>query len=333
VNQIRTAALLLMLTSILTGIGALLDAWTGALTMLALAAIFNGYTFWYSHEIALRVYDAQGADPILHARLICVVHDLANRAGIPAPAIHVTEAGDANAFATGRSPQQAAIIVALDLLRALDNEELAGVMAHELAHIRSRDALTLTVTATIAGAIAMLGAIVIILSKAVRGSGAVAAAALGLMTILPAILLQFAIGRGREYAADRNAAHLCGTPAGLIRALEKLASHHPAPMFSIRQWAVVPLMFVPWSGRWPKAQWRRSMIARGRAANPALRSKPKHGWLIWPVARRRTSAIRTNCGRRGFSHSMPASMGLRKDMCASPIWCRARSAKSSTRKT
>ena len=243
-NQAKTALLLLVLTSILIGIGLLLDAWTGAFVMLGLAAIFNGYAFWYSDAIALRIYDARPADTRAHARLICIVHVLARHAAMPVPAIYVADTGDANAFATGRSPGHAALIVTRDLLRALDHEELAGVIAHELSHIRSRDSWTLTVTATLAGAVAILGATILAAGKLVRGGGAVAAVLFGLLAILTAVALQFAIGRQREYAADQAAAELCGSADGLIHALEKLARRNPAAPVTATRLATASLMFV-----------------------------------------------------------------------------------------
>ena len=248
-NQAKTALLLLVLTSILIGIGLLLDAWTGAFVMLGLAAIFNGYAFWYSDAIALRIYDARPADTRAHARLICIVHALARHAAMPVPAIYVADTGDANAFATGRSPGHAALIVTRDLLQALDHEELAGVIAHELSHIRSRDSWTLTVTATLAGAVAILGATILAVGKLVRGGGgggggAVAAVLFGLLAILTAVAAQLAIGRQREYAADQAAAELCGSADGLIQALEKLARRNAIAPVTATRLATASLMFV-----------------------------------------------------------------------------------------
>ena len=163
---------------------------------------------------------------------------------MPVPAIYVADTGDANALTTGRSPGHAALIVTRDLLQALDHEELAGVIAYELSHIRSRDSWTLTVTATLAGAVAILGATILAAGKLVRGGGAVAAVLFGLLAILTAVALQFAIGRQREYAADQAAAELCGSADGLIHALEKLARRNPAAPVTATRLATASLMFV-----------------------------------------------------------------------------------------
>jgi heat shock protein HtpX len=222
-SQARTALFLLCLTALLMGTGLLLDAGAGGLMMLGAAGLFNGVVYWHSAAIALRVHEAEPADPKRHARLIALVGNLAHKAGIPTPGVFVADTGEANAFATGRSPAHAIIVVTTDLLGLLRRDELAGVIAHELVHIRARDSLTMTVTATIAGAVAVVGALLLIVGKLARGGAAVAAVIFGSMALISAVLAQLAIGRGREYAADRQAAELCGTPQGLIRALERLA--------------------------------------------------------------------------------------------------------------
>jgi len=244
-SHAKNALLLMFLTALLMELGLLLDAWTGVVTMFGVAALFNAFAHWHSAAIALRVYEAAPADPKQQARLTALVEELARKAGIPTPGVFIADTGEPNAFATGRNPAHAIIILTRELLSLLDDDEVAGVIAHELAHIRGRDSLMMTVTATITGAIAMLGMLFLVIGKLVRGGGAIAAAMFGAIALLTAVLVQLAIGREREYAADRQAADLCGTPQGLIRALQLLADASAAatPVFNPLRFASAAMMF------------------------------------------------------------------------------------------
>lgn len=225
-NGLKTALLLGSLTGVFLLVGHALGGSTGAAIALVLAGAMNFGAWYWSDRLVLRGYGAQevlpGDAPGLHA----IVARLAQRAGIPTPRVYVIPDGGLNAFATGRSPEHAAVAVTDGLLRALDREELEGVIAHELAHILNRDTLTATIAATLAGAVAHLAQLAIFLPIA-RGDDEEAPNPLaGLLMLilapLAATIIQLAISRSREFAADATGARIAGSPDGLARALMKL---------------------------------------------------------------------------------------------------------------
>jgi heat shock protein HtpX len=238
----RTALLLAGLTGLFMAVGWLIGGSGGMMIAFLVALATNAFAWWNSDRMALAAYDAQEVDARGAPELVGLVARLAEHAEIPMPRVYVIDNDQPNAFATGRDPAHAAVAVTTGLLRILDTQELAGVIAHELAHVRHRDTLTMTVTATLAGAISMLANFAFFLGGSDNRNnplGAVGAILLMILAPLAAMLVQMAISRGREYEADRMGAEICGRPLWLAGALEKLeagarripniaAEHHPA---------------------------------------------------------------------------------------------------------
>lgn len=198
--------------------------WTGALNALALAGAYNLYSYVYGSEKVTRSQHARPADPAKpkHAKLIEMAHRLADTAGLPRPAVYVTDAEQPNAFSVGRDPQHAVLAFSAGILRALTDNELEGVIGHELAHIKSRDCLTMTLAASIAGAIVGMGGAITLLGLFIRGKGGSLGMILfGLATAIAAFFVQLVIGRGLEYEADKTGAEICQHPEWLASALRK----------------------------------------------------------------------------------------------------------------
>lgn len=232
-NMVRTFILLAALTALFMGVGALLAGQGGALVALVIAAAMNLFAWWGSDRMVLAMNGARPIGPDEAPELTALVARLAQRAGLPMPALYLIEVDQPNAFATGRDPAHAAVAVTRGLLQRLTPEELAGVIAHELAHIRNRDTLTMAVTATLAGAITMLANFAFFFRGSSReGPGLIGTLALMFLAPLAAALVQMAISRTREYAADRAGAEICGNPLWLASALarlEALAARLPNP--------------------------------------------------------------------------------------------------------
>ncbi|MBB5073657.1 heat shock protein HtpX [Bartonella callosciuri] len=229
-NIMRTAMLLGFMTTLFMGVGYLVGGGSGMVIALLMAAGLNFFSYWNSDKIVLRMYGAREVDQYSSPVYYKIVSDLARKAALPQPKVYVIESSQPNAFATGRNPQNAAVAASTGLLEQLSVEEIAGVMAHELAHIEHRDTLTMTLTATIAGAISMLGNFAFFMggsrhsseehSHGVGGIGGLIAL---LVAPFAAMLVQMAISRTREYAADRRGAEICGNPLWLASALGKIA--------------------------------------------------------------------------------------------------------------
>ncbi|MCZ2157879.1 zinc metalloprotease HtpX [Bartonella sp. 220] len=227
-NIMRTAMLLAFMTALFMGVGYLVGGGGGMIIALLMASGLNFFSYWNSDKIVLRMYGAREVDQNSSPIYYKIVSDLARRASLPQPKVYVIESAQPNAFATGRNPQNAAVAASTGLLEKLSAEEIAGVMAHELAHIEHRDTLTMTLTATIAGAISMLGNFAFFMggqrhsSEHSHGGGLGSIIAL-LVAPFAAMLVQMAISRTREYAADRRGAEICGNPLWLASALRKIA--------------------------------------------------------------------------------------------------------------
>jgi heat shock protein HtpX len=227
-NHLRTFVLVAVLTALFGAVGAALGGKGGMLLALLFAAAGNFFAYWNADKIVLRMYRAEPVDET-HAsgaarRYAEIVRGLAARAGMPEPKIYLVNSDQPNAFATGRNPENAAVAATTGLLRMLTDEEIAGVMAHELAHVRNRDTLTMTVTATIAGAITTLANFALVFGGGRdNGGGIVGRLAIMLLAPLAAGLVQMAISRGREYAADAGGAEICGRPEWLASALAKIS--------------------------------------------------------------------------------------------------------------
>ncbi|WP_375615730.1 MULTISPECIES: zinc metalloprotease HtpX [unclassified Bartonella] len=228
-NIMRTAMLLAFLTALFMGVGYLVGGGSGMVIALLVASALNFFSYWNSDKIVLRMYGAREVDQHSAPVYYKIVSDLAQRASLPQPKVYVIENPQPNAFATGRNPQNAAVAASTGLLERLSSEEIAGVMAHELAHIEHRDTLTMTLTATIAGAISMLGNFAFFMggprnsSEDSHGAGAIGGFIALLVAPFAAMLVQMAISRTREYAADRRGAEICGNPLWLASALRKIA--------------------------------------------------------------------------------------------------------------
>jgi len=225
-NYARTALLLAAMTGLFLAIGYLIGGPGGMTIAFVIALAMNAFAYWNSDKLVLRMHGAQEVDAASAPQLHAIVARLAQRAQLPMPRVYIMHNDQPNAFATGRDPQHAAVAVTTGLLQRLDEREIAGVLAHELAHVRNRDTLTMTVTATLAGAIGMLGnfAFFFMGSRDQRDNPLGAIGALLAMIVAPiaAMLVQFAISRSREYEADRIGAAICGEPLTLASALARI---------------------------------------------------------------------------------------------------------------
>lgn len=230
-NLIKTGVLLAALTSLVVLIGGAVGGQQGMLIAFIFAIAMNFGSYWFSDRIVLSMYGAQPIEEAQAPDLYRIVRRLATKAGIPLPRVYVISGDTPNAFATGRSPQHAAVAVTEGIMRMLDDEELEGVLAHELSHVRNRDTLTMTIAATLAGVITYLAHMAqwaAIFGGARRddeegsGGGAVGALLMAILAPIAAMLIQMAISRAREFEADASGARLVGRPWGLAKALEKL---------------------------------------------------------------------------------------------------------------
>jgi heat shock protein HtpX len=211
------------MTALFLGIGALLGGAGGAMIAFVVALAMNAFTWWKSDELVLRMHAARPADGPEGAALSRMVHEMADAAGMPRPAVYILDNDQPNAFATGRNPANAAVAATTGLLRSLSREEIAAVMAHELAHIRNHDTTIMTITATFAGAISMLANFAMFFGRGRNGMGLVGTLALMILAPMAAALVQMAISRSREYEADRVGAEICGNPLWLASALQKIS--------------------------------------------------------------------------------------------------------------
>lgn len=224
----RTGLLIAAMTALFGAIGMLLGGATGMVIALGIAAVMNLYSYWNADKIVLRMYRAKEVDPITRdprlRRYAEGVMGLAANAGMPTPKVYVIDNAQPNAFATGRDPEHAAVAATTGLLNILTEEELMGVMAHELAHVRNRDTLTMTVTATIAGAITSIANFALFFrGRDNNGASLIQSLAVMFLAPLAASLVQMAISRTREYEADRIGAEICGHPLWLASALAKIS--------------------------------------------------------------------------------------------------------------
>jgi heat shock protein HtpX len=234
-NIFRTAMLLAALTALFMGVGYLVGGQSGMVVAFFIAAAMNVFSYWNADKMVLRMHHAREVGPADAPEYYGLVRDLAARANLPMPKVYVIDNPQPNAFATGRNPQNAAVAATTGLLRSLSYEEVAGVMAHELAHVKNRDTLIMTVTATIAGAISMLANFGFLFggnrdSNNGNPLGFVGVLLAVIVAPLAAALVQMAISRTREYSADRLGAEICGNPQWLASALAKIAggvSHVP----------------------------------------------------------------------------------------------------------
>jgi len=235
-NQIRSFLLLTAMTILIVLAGQLLGGRNGMIFALVIAAALNFFSYWYSDKMVLKLYRARPVEPGEAPELHEIVRTISERSGLPMPKICLIPSETPNAFATGRNPQHAVVAVTQGLVRLLDREELTGVLAHEMAHVRNRDILVGTIAATMAGAIMMLASLarwsaLFGGSRGDDGEGGLGPLGLILMSVIApmaAMIIQMAISRSREYMADSTGAQFAGTTEGLARALEKLGAYSSA---------------------------------------------------------------------------------------------------------
>ncbi|MCW0235986.1 MAG: zinc metalloprotease HtpX [Ferrovibrio sp.] len=225
-NYLKTGLLLAAMTALFGAVGFLIGGESGMLIALALAAVMNLFAYWNSDKMVLSMYGAREVDAQTAPEFYRLVEQLAQRAGLPMPRVYVIDNEQPNAFATGRNPENAAVAATTGLLHRLSREEIAGVMAHELAHVKNRDTLIMTVTATLAGAIGMLANFAMFFggSRDNRsGLGIIGSIAVMILAPVAAMLVQMAISRSREYEADKAGAGISGNPQALASALQRIS--------------------------------------------------------------------------------------------------------------
>jgi heat shock protein HtpX len=245
-NGVKTLLLLAALTALFMSLGYVLGGAGGAVIALVAAIGLNLFTFWNADKIVLRMHNAKEVSARECPQFAGMIERLAGRAGLPMPRVYLIESPHPNAFATGRDPYHAAVAATTGLLAILERDEIEAVMAHELGHVRNRDTLIMTMTATIAGAIAMLANFGFFFSNGERANPL---AMIGAILLAPfaAVIVQLAISRTREYSADRAGAEICGNPRALASALAKLhrgAARTPNP-FTARNPAAAALYIIP----------------------------------------------------------------------------------------
>ncbi len=219
----RTALLLAGLTALFLGAGYMMAGQGGMMIALLIALGMNAFAYWNSDKVVLRMYNARQVDGRTAPELHGMVEQLAHRAGLPMPKVFIIESDQPNAFATGRNPENAAVAATTGLLRRMSSEQVAGVMAHEMAHVKNRDTLIMTITATLAGALSMLANFALFFGGNRNNPlGIIGVILMMILAPLAAMFVQMAISRSREYEADRIGAEICGHPLWLAGALERL---------------------------------------------------------------------------------------------------------------
>jgi heat shock protein HtpX len=239
-NRFKTTLLLSLLTVLLVGMGGAVGGQGGMMIAFLMAAVMNFGSYWFSDKIVLRMYNAQEISQADNPAFYGMIERLAGRAGLPMPKVYIIPDQSPNAFATGRNPSHAAVAATEGILKILSPEELEGVMAHELGHVKNRDILISTIAATFAGAISMIGSM--LQWGAMMGAGRddedggglaglVGTVAMAILAPIMAMLIQMAVSRSREYLADATGAEICGKPRALASALGRLQNaSHQLPM-------------------------------------------------------------------------------------------------------
>lgn len=254
-NHLKTAILLAGMTALFMAVGFALGGRGGMMIAFVVAAGMNLFSYWNADKMVLRMYGAREVDEASAPEFVGMVRELARRADLPMPRVFIMDNPQPNAFATGRNPQNAAVAATTGLLQTLTPEEVAGVMAHELAHIKHYDTLTMTITATIAGAISMLANFGLMFGGGNRENnnpfGFIGTILMVILAPLAAMLVQMAISRSREYEADRGGAEILGRPMALASALAKISGEaHQVPNYEAEANPATAHMFIinPLSG-------------------------------------------------------------------------------------
>jgi len=286
-NHLRTFMLLAALTALFVGVGYMIGGPTGMVVAFGLAAVMNLVSYWNADKIVLSMYRAQEVDashpePLVR-NYVQDTLELAARAGMPAPKVYIIDQDQPNAFATGRDPAHAAVAATRGLLQMLSRREIRGVMAHELAHVKHRDTLTMTVTATIAGAIGMLANFAFLFGgrdEDGRPTGIVGMLAMMIVAPMAAALVQMAISRGREYEADREGAELSGDPEALASALRRIDAYARGGVYN------------------PDAE-RNPATAHMFIINPLAGGRGDNLFSTHPSTENRVAALMQHAGRLG----------------------------------
>jgi heat shock protein HtpX len=237
-NWLKTSILLAGIVALFGVVGAALGGAGGMLIALAIAAAMNVYAYWFSDKVVLSMYNAQQVDEQSAPQFYRMVRELAQNAQLPMPKVYIIDEPQPNAFATGRNPEHAAVAATTGIMRILSERELRGVMAHELTHVKHRDTLTSTISATIAGAISSIASFGMLFAGGNRERNVHPVVALLIMLLAPiaAMLIQMAISRAREFEADRGGAEISGDPQALASALRKIHDYaHQVPMQTAEQ--------------------------------------------------------------------------------------------------
>ncbi len=224
-NLMKTAILMAAITALFMAIGAMIGGRAGMMLALVVALGMNFFSYWFSDKMVLKMYNAQEVDASSAPHFYRMVQELAQRAQMPMPKVYLINEAAPNAFATGRNPEHAAVAATTGIINVLSERELRGVMAHELAHVKHRDILISTISATMAGAISMLANFAMFFGgrdSEGRPSNPIAGIAVALLAPLAASVIQMAISRAREFEADRGGAEICGDPQALASALQKI---------------------------------------------------------------------------------------------------------------
>jgi heat shock protein HtpX len=245
-NYLRTTILLAALTALFMAVGYLIGGGGGAVIALLIAAATNLFSYWNADKLVLSMHDAQEVDEGSAPEFVAIVRELAQRAGLPMPRVYLMDSPQPNAFATGRNPRHAAVCATTGLLNTLSRDEVAAVIGHELGHVRNHDTLTMTITAMIAGAISMLAQLGMFFGGRRNNLGVVGSLLMLVLAPIAAMIVQMAISRTREYAADNFGGRVSGQPDALASALVKIsriaegvpndtAEAHPAtaPLFIV----------------------------------------------------------------------------------------------------
>lgn len=239
-NWLKTSILMAGIVVLFGMVGAALGGAGGMLIALALAGAMNVYAYWFSDKAVLRMYNAREVDAQSAPKYYGMIKELAANAGLPMPRVYIIDEAQPNAFATGRNPENAAVAATTGIMQILSERELRGVMAHELAHVKHRDTLISTISATIAGAISSIAQFGMLFSGGHndREGGVHPAVAILVMILAPiaAMLIQMAISRSREFEADRGGAEISGDPGALASALQKIHNYaHRVPLETAEQ--------------------------------------------------------------------------------------------------
>ena len=253
-NIARTGLLLAAMTALFMGLGFLLGGSGGMLIAFGIAVAMNFFAYWNADKMVLRMHGAVQVDAGSAPQFFAMVQRLAQRAQLPMPKVYLIDTPQPNAFATGRNPENAAVAATTGIMAMLSEDELEAVMAHELAHVKNRDTLTMTITATLAGAIGMLANFAGLFGGSRDGerSNPILGIALMILAPLAAMLVQMAISRTREYSADKAGGEISGNPMALARALEKIsrgAAHIPNPAAEANPATAHLFIVNPLSGR------------------------------------------------------------------------------------